>query len=500
MNDFVKKEKLNTPAGLDFLEPLNPPKVKAPLGTGETNVPAGFDFADIPVPPLALKLSAGAPLKAELPVNDSVESEQPEPEATLKPSEIAPSEPANETSSKDEVLSQPSAPLGLDPVSSDNVLINGLSPLPSSELTEGTERYVGPKAVGPMKLMASRAMAPLTPRDMIRVIYQLMFDEDQKLGAAALRSFEALDERILAAVLGEYLPPTILLLLSRTLVKKSLYLERVLLNRNTPDEGFVFIGAHCEDPKILSIVSANQERMLRNHDIIRGLAGNLATLRSDLDRAVDFLVREGVFLDDLPHFADAFMRLGKTEALQALENIELTEELLTDDQRVYCEQHGLTAEQLLLGGMRDISSLLEDEELELQTRRRQPLNTYPISAQIKLAMLGDHIYVLEGLHSSNRLVSSAAIRNPKVREADIVKIARMKSIAEDVIRFISGNKDWTKSYQIKFSLVHHPKAPPNMVKRWMPLLRPSDLKTLAKNKQVPTNVCRMAKRLLMTKR
>jgi hypothetical protein len=39
-----------------------------------------------------------------------------------------------------------------------------------------------------------------------------------------------------------------------------------------------------------------------------------------------------------------------------------------------------------------------------------------------------------------------------------------------------------------------------MVKRWMPLLRPSDLKTLAKNKQVPTNVCRMAKRLLMTKR
>ena len=38
---------------------------------------------------------------------------------------------------------------------------------------------------------------------------------------------------------------------------------------------------------------------------------------------------------------------------------------------------------------------VEAEELELQTRRRQPLNTYPISVQIKMAMLGDHICVLE---------------------------------------------------------------------------------------------------------
>ena len=29
-------------------------------------------------------------------------------------------------------------------------------------------------------------MAPLTPRDMIRVIYQLIFDEDEKLSQAAL--------------------------------------------------------------------------------------------------------------------------------------------------------------------------------------------------------------------------------------------------------------------------------------------------------------------------
>ena len=90
------------------------------------------------------------------------------------------------------------------------------------------------------------------------------------------------------------------------------------------------------------------------------------------------------------------------------------------------------------------------------------------------------------------------IRNPKVREGDIIKIAKMKSVAEDVIRYISGNKDWTKSYQIKFSFCSHPKAPKHG--ETMDAFVKDDLKTLAKSKQVPTNVSRNAKRLLMTKR
>ena len=491
MSDSVKKGEGLTPESFDFLEPQEEDVPCKPSDATPNAVPAGLDFPEIPIPPLAARVEleeqaivAPSPATDDVKeaVNDVVEPEEVmEAEISVTPSpEVTTDEPPSEAVS-DYVFT---------PMSSENPLLDGLAPLPDAELSEATERYVGSKAVGPMKLMASRAMAPLSPRDMIRVIYQLIFDEDEKLSQAALRSFQALDDRILTAVLGEYLPHPILFLLSKTLITKSLHLERVLLNRHTPDEAFVHIGGHCKDTKILSIVCGNQQRMLRNHDIIRMVASNLATLRSDLDRAVDFLVREGVFLEDVPHFADAFARLGKTDAMKALENIELGEELLTEDQRVYCEEHGLTAEQLLLGGMQDISSLLEAEELELQTRRRQPLNTYPISVQIKMAMLGDHICVLEGLHSSNRLVSSAAIRNPKVREGDIIKIAKMKSVAEDVIRYISGNKDWTKSYQIKFSLVHHPKAPPNMVKRWMPLLRANDLKTLAKSKQVPTNVSR----------
>ena len=122
-----------------------------------------------------------------------------------------------------------------------------------------------------------------------------------------------------------------------------------------------------------------------------------------------------------------------------------------------------------------------------------------IGVQIKMAMMGDHSCVLEGLTSTNRLVSAAAIRNPKVTEADVAKVAKGKSLPEDVVRFICNNKDWTKSYHVRLSLLHNPKTPPSCTQKWLPLLRSADCKSLSKSKQVPTHVSTNARRIMQTK-
>ena len=487
----MSESKKKGPAPVPLDVPLPELEVSIPLAK-PAMVPEAFDIGQ----PLEKKGNLDAVAADNTPAPDLELAPEmpatPQPQTAPEPSPVA--KPRADTRTTSRAIPKMKA------IVSDDPYLNGLRPLRQTEFSEATEKYVGSQAVGPMKLMASRAMAPLAPRDLIRVVYQLIFDDEDRIAAAALRAFKDLDDRVLSAVLGETLPPTVLLLLARTLVRRTLHLERVLLNRDTPDDGFVYVANHCEDAAILSIVSGNQERMLREYDIIRGLTNNLATARIDLDRAIDFLVREGVFLEDVPQFTEAFNRLGKAEAMEALKHVEISHTLLTEEEQLLCAQHGLTAEQLLLGGMRDIGSLLEAEELELQSRRRQPLNTYPISVQIKMAMLGDHMCVLEGLHSSNRMVASAAIRNPKVREGDIIKIAKIKSISEEVVRYIANSKDWTKSYKVKHSLIAHPKTPPSMVKRWMPLLRATDLKTLAKSKQVPIHVSRNAKRILLNKR
>ena len=94
------------------------------------------------------------------------------------------------------------------------------------------------------------------------------------------------------------------------------------------------------------------------------------------------------------------------------------------------------------------------------------------------------------------VVAGSAIRNPKIKENDVVKISRSKSMHEDVIRYICNHGDWTKSYAVKYNLVQNPKTPPTLISRWLPLMRATDLRALAKSKQVPSAVSIMARRLM----
>src|SRR5690606_5252780 len=148
---------------------------------------------------------------------------------------------------------------------------------------------------------------PMGPRDMVHVVYQCMLDPEPKIAAVARKTFAAFDDRILNAVTSDAVAPEVLFALSKSLIRSSAHLEKILLNKATPDQAFVHVGRHAEDQSIIGIVAGNQARLLRCHDIVRALAQNPRALRSEIDRAVDFLVREGVFLDDVEAFEDSFM-------------------------------------------------------------------------------------------------------------------------------------------------------------------------------------------------
>jgi hypothetical protein len=386
-----------------------------------------------------------------------------------------------------------------------------LVPLPAGAIPPAFAKAVDPAGPAPGRMMAARAMAPIPPKALIPVIYQLHLDPDPKIAAAAAKSFASLDDKLLAPVLGDALPAPVLEALAHVLVGRFTMAEKLLLNRGVPDGAFVWVAEHAEDPKIINIVVENQERLLRAHDIVRALKRNARSLRSDLDKAIDFLVREGVFLDDVPEFEDAFLRLGKGEQLALLKNITITDDHLTDAERAKAAELGMSAEDFITSG----ADLLTDEEREAlldelvddedAAGREQidvnktPFMKLPIPIQIKMAMTGPHEKALEALNSPNRVVAGSAIRNPKIKENDVVKISRSKTMHEDVIRYICNNGDWTKSYTVKFNLVQNPKTPPSLTSRWLPLLRTSDLKNLAKSKQVPSNVSLMAKRMLSTR-
>lgn len=380
-------------------------------------------------------------------------------------------------------------------------------PLPAGYIPEQFAKSCDPASPPPMRMMAARAMAPIPPKNLVPIIYQLMMDPDAKIAAAAEKSFRGLDDKLLTPILADpLLPEQILEALCHTLLDKFHVVEKVLLNKRTPDAGFVHVARYAADEKIINVVVENQERLLRTHDIVRALAKNPKAMRSDLDRAIDFLVREGVFLEDMSEFEDSFLRLGKAEMLESLKKVKITRDDLSAREQARIDAQGLAPEAILLGDERELS---EDEVEEIAEGKRSPdsasedvggpLSAYRLPVQIKLAMTGSHARAIEALTSPNRMVAGAGIRNPKVKENDVVKISRSRSMHEDVIRFICNNGDWTKSYAVKLNLVQNPKTPPSLVMRWMPLLRASDLKSLSKSKQIPSAVAQQAKRLMDTR-
>ncbi|HEY4223997.1 MAG TPA: hypothetical protein VGO62_21725 [Myxococcota bacterium] len=378
-----------------------------------------------------------------------------------------------------------------------------LEPIVSGYIPEQFAKSCDPASPPPMRMMAARAMAPIPPKNLVPIIYQLMMDPDPKIAAAAEKSFRGLDDKLLGPIVGDVnVPPQLLSALCHTLVHNFTIVEKLLLNKSTPDAGFVFVAGHATEEKIFNLVVENQERLLRTHNIVRALSKNNKCLRSELDRAIDFLVREGVFLDDVDEFEDSFLRLGKNEMLEALKKVKISRDDLTAKQQAQMDARGLAPDQIVFGDESEAS----EETLDAIAEDKNPehahddvggsLFAYRLPVQIKLAMTGSHSRAIEALTSANRMVAGAGIRNPKVKDNDVVKLSRSRSMHEDVIRFICNNGDWTKSYAVKLNLVQNPKTPTPLVLRWLPLLRQTDLKALSRSKQIPSQVAIMAKRLM----
>jgi hypothetical protein len=406
-----------------------------------------------------------------------------------------------------ETPAAPAAPVAAAVIGASIDVSYPLIPLADDAIPAAFKKAVDPTGPAPGRMMAARAMAPIPPRALIPIIYALHLDPDPKIAAAAAKTFASLDDKLVSTVLSEALPPQVLEALAHVLADRFALVEKLLLNRATPDSAFSWLAHNANDGKVITLIVENQERLLRTWDIVRSLSKNPKALRSDLDRAVDFLVREGIYLEDIAEFEDAFLRLGKADMLSVLKNIKVKEEHLSERERQKAAELGMSADEFMSSGSDVLSdeerelllAELEDEEEEGKEKvdyAKTPFMKLPIPIQIKLAMTGPHEKALEGLQSSNRVVAGSAIRNPKIKENDIVKISRSKTMHEDVIRYICNNGDWTKSYSVKFNLVGNPKTPPSLVSRWMPLMRQSDLKALSKSKQVPSAVSIMAKRML----
>lgn len=499
------------------------------------------DEASAPVVPQPLPLDALSPVKT-VPVTEEPKQVQALPADALhvvgpmastpqaSPPQASPPPQASSVADVDESKSassevSPAASAAPEAAPDDDILSLMRDPLDASFINDKLRRHVDPASPAKMRMLAAKNMVPMAPREQAHVLYQLTLDEHPKIAAAARESFSRLGGPIIEAVIGDNsVAPQVLGRMAALVVGNVQLTERLLLNKSTPDLAFVYVASETASEPIIEIVANNQQRLLRDHDIVRSLKKNPSTLRSTLERVIDFMVRNGVLLRDLPEFAESFSRLNQADLDAFAEKVEVPFSLLAPEEQERLRRQGKAPaapeqqevdlselpqgdelDELDLEELEMLAAAEAEEEDQQQQQSKEKksalelLRTMTIAQQVKLAMQGSKEVRGILLRSTVRMVSEAAVRSPRITEMEVVSVASSRSVQDSVIRIIAKNREWTRLYQIKLALCNNPKAPISVSMGFLRGLRLHDLKAISKSKNIPSALTLQAKRLVKQK-
>jgi hypothetical protein len=392
-------------------------------------------------------------------------------------------------------------------------------PVQLSNLTPQAAKVVDPAAPAPLRMMAASGMAPFAPAELVRVLYALAYDRDAALSGKARDTIGKLPDNVLVSTLDQPLEGGVLDGLARLLVKHHKAVERILLNRAAPDETVLWLTGHVKSERILEIVVANEERLVRCPQIIEALYLNPATRMSSVDRVTELAVRNGIDLDGIPTFAEIKAAILGTKAAakpqpaapaptagdqpvdedlefmseSAGDDLEFTT-TLGDDASARLDEDKV-ADILAAIERGDHASAQELEEHDHVQRMEASLSGLGVSQKIRVATLGNANQRAVLVRDSNKLVVMAVLKSPGVGDSEVIRFSQARSLPEEAVRYIATRREWTKLYQVKLNLVNNPRTPMQDALRFLTHLRPNDVRLLENSRDVPRALVSAAKQL-----
>jgi hypothetical protein len=368
-----------------------------------------------------------------------------------------------------------------------------LEPIPTESLPRAVAGVVASPASA--KMMAVRGMAPLRPAELLLTVYQLSFDADAGVKASADAAPSTLPDKLLLSALGEALPPEVLHFFAERVSKgRRQAVEKILYNRATSDDTFVYLAKNL-DEEGLEIIFQNEVRLLRSTSLIEALYFNKRARMSSVSRALELCARNRVRPEGIPGFDEI--------AAAIMADPNATVPSVSDDafSAVLAEPETPpvppTAEPVQ-------SAPVAKPDAETSEKKKGgttfiKFDELKIFEKIRLATVGNAYCRQVLIRDTNRLVALAVIRSPSITDMEVIAAASNRGVSDDVIRYIANSRVYTKDYAVKQALVNNPKCPLATSLRMISFLRPDDLKTLSRSKNIPGALATAAKKLLATR-
>lgn len=297
-------------------------------------------------------------------------------------------------------------------------------------------------------------------------------------------------------------------------------LQTLLYNRSVPNNVFEIIAENGTED-IIDIIVTNQVRLLNCPPIIDKLLRNPQLSSDQKRRIVEFreeffekvsvgnplfkgLQREKEVAveeerpepQDLQAIMEAAIRQAEKE-MQETPHIEDFKSEMKKERETEAEK----AEEEV--AEEDMVKPPEEKFTDEERKSKKVVSAYNkimrmnIPEKIQLAILGTREERTILIRDSNKQVSQAVLKSPKLTASDVQVISTFRQVDSDVLQGIANIKKWIKDYGIVLNLVRNPKTPQGVALHLLNRVTMTDLKILKLNKNVPEVVRRTAQIMII---
>lgn len=398
----------------------------------------------------------------------------------------------------------------------------------SSEITSTNpvvHAVIGGTAPRPAQLAASRGVLPLPQSDLLEILVSFYNGEDAELRDNARATLIEQDaDGLEGSLRSADTAPSVLAYFSEKEDLPPKLHEAVLTNTRTPGESIARFARSTQNGQLLELISFNQQLLIQNPSVIDAIIANPHRTAEAERRAAEtkreFFEKER----GAQQIANELRARGQDAAAEFIEQSEFGEHIgdggMSVEDAIFLAQHievldretddswlGLEyieeiyeeSEEQRKATIDKILGELANEEEEIPGERISMINRIMrmgIKDRVRLGQKGDREARNILIRDPNKLVSSAVINNPRITEQEVELIAGMRSLAEDILRQIASNRQWSRSYNVMHNLVRNPRTPISNAMTIMSRLQLRDLTALSKNRNVSDAVRRHATRLL----
>lgn len=342
---------------------------------------------------------------------------------------------------------------------------------------------------------AARGVLPIPQEELLAILVFLQNDSDESIRKSVQKTIAAsFDEEALKRIAeNSSTPVEVFEFLGMPPLRAPVILEALIQNKQAPDSTIARLAA-LVGAGLMDLLLVNLMRLLRSPFILEALEKN-SNQTPDIRRRLkeireEFFEKRNTYIPihrtKTEEKLVAEAQEGAAEPPEPGSALVLYSEKIEEGEDVM----SLTLRSLADDGMTETAESSEDERVS--TIRR--IATLTVAERVQEALKGGREERLILIRDSNRLVAEAVLDSPKISDSEVESFAQMKNVSEEVLRILSTRREFVKNYSVLRSLVRNPKTPLATSLGMLNRILTTDLKTLARDKNIPETLRKMAQR------